>query len=521
MPYNLPPVATGVYDDNPNEFFYSNKIFRAGSSSLRTSSLGEAKDRSMVENIWGLLVNSSRMQFLDEYMGDMNIPLMITMGEMSMPETNEEVADAIGVSKSEALKFISRWSYDNGITDQLYNESKANEDGYTTKDDPAICPNCNSDSFGYIMNGQRYEFEDVQSNGKVRCDTCGSEFTPRELVTIADGYYTEAKASEYTLEDLERVGNEWDNSSVAERKEIIIDTHNGYTEGHDDNIVKNWNELSNHTRTIITQGKSNESKASEDYGLFGDMYEEEDQAVMADGLADLQSMDNVYCKICGQDESDHRSEHPSSWGDMSHAGNPDMADQSNFGQITDHDFVLDENRLFESKASEKGEWDWLDKGADSKSVDYDKVKYEDDGVSDISVPNAEPKGADANEFLDNINFGLESIDYVYPTKANETKDKSYITESEAFEEEYEEFEDSDDEIIEETITQRKLTGYSDNSIARELHINYGVSHEEALEKVYSIEVSTNDKVAQTFFGKMYKECTESEKDELRMYSGSD
>ena len=31
------------------------------------------------ENIWGLLVNSSRMQFLDEYMGDMNIPLMITM----------------------------------------------------------------------------------------------------------------------------------------------------------------------------------------------------------------------------------------------------------------------------------------------------------------------------------------------------------------------------------------------------------------------------------------------------------
>ena len=35
----------------------------------------------------------------------MNVPLMITMGAMSMPETNEEVADALGVSKSEALKF--------------------------------------------------------------------------------------------------------------------------------------------------------------------------------------------------------------------------------------------------------------------------------------------------------------------------------------------------------------------------------------------------------------------------------
>ena len=115
MPYNVPAKATGKYNDNPNEFFYSNKIFRNGSSTERNSALGE---------------------------------------------------------------------------------SKANEDGYTTKDDPAICPNCNSDSFGYIMNGQRYEFEDVQSNGKVKCDSCGGEFTPRELVTIADGYYTEAKASE-------------------------------------------------------------------------------------------------------------------------------------------------------------------------------------------------------------------------------------------------------------------------------------------------------------------------------------
>ena len=120
MPYNVPSVATGKYNDNPNEFFYSNKIFRAGSSTERNSALGE---------------------------------------------------------------------------------SKANEDGYTTKDDPAICPNCNSDSFGYIMNGQRYEFEDVQSNGKVKCDSCGGEFTPRELVTIADGYYTESKASEDDYEE--------------------------------------------------------------------------------------------------------------------------------------------------------------------------------------------------------------------------------------------------------------------------------------------------------------------------------
>lgn len=93
--------------------------------------LGEAKaNEGLIDNIWGLLIDSSRMQFLDEYMGDMNTPLMITMGVMSMPQTNEELADALGVSKSEALKFISQWAYDNGITDTVYTEAKANEDDH-------------------------------------------------------------------------------------------------------------------------------------------------------------------------------------------------------------------------------------------------------------------------------------------------------------------------------------------------------------------------------------------------------
>jgi hypothetical protein len=190
------------------------------------------------------------------------------------------------------------------------------------------------------------------------------------------------------------------------------------------------------------------------------------------------------------------------------------------GYVDESEFGIGEAKASEDDYEERPEWDWLTNKSPAPEVDYDQVEYEDDGVSDISVPNTEPKGEDKNKFLDDIDYTGESIDYVYPTKATEST-KSYITESEPFEEEYEEFEDSDDEIIEETIAQRKLTGYNDDSIARELHINYGVSHEEALEKVYSIEVSTNDRVSQTFFGKMYKECTESEKDELRMYSGSD
>ena len=40
-------LLTGKYNDNPNEFFYSNKIFRAGDSALRTSSLGEARANAL------------------------------------------------------------------------------------------------------------------------------------------------------------------------------------------------------------------------------------------------------------------------------------------------------------------------------------------------------------------------------------------------------------------------------------------------------------------------------------------
>ena len=98
---------------------------------------------------------------------------------MSMPETNEEVADALGVSKSEALKFISRRSYDNGITDQLYTESKANEDSYESP---------------MIEKGQQYtkdlhmSFKRVGAFGEIRmlvCELCGWE--AGELDDSVDG----------------------------------------------------------------------------------------------------------------------------------------------------------------------------------------------------------------------------------------------------------------------------------------------------------------------------------------------
>jgi len=426
----MPPDqrVEGKYNDNPNEFFYSNKIFRAGDSALRTSSLGEAR---------------------------------------------------------------------------------ANEDGNTTKDDPAICPNCNSESFGYIMDGQRYEFENVQSNGKVKCDNCDGEFTPRELVMIADGYYTESKASESdvsfgTLSDYLAI----DYSDGSDYCKIC---GKDLTHAKDNELL---NHVNSHDDKTILEGESTDR-------FEADI--ENDQVVQK--LPDDKRSFDVEAKLPRQmDFKTGGYAGKNEWGGDATLCEICGTKFNTYPEFLDHYQTHDEANgpeFYESKASEKGEWDWLDKGADSKSVDYDEVEYKDDGVSDISIQNAEPKLKDQNAFLDNVNIGVESVDYVYKTKAYEAMEKTYIPVSETFEEDYEEFEDSDEAMIKETITLRKLTGYGDDAIARELNINYGVSHEEALEKVYSVEVSTNDRVSQTFFGKMYKECTESEKDELRMYSGSD
>ena len=360
MPYNLPPVATGKYDDNPNEFFYSNKIFRAGDSALRTSSLGESK-----------------------------------------------------TSEVEISKYFNR-EYDH----------------------------------------------DTQEGYLYTCELCGKEWQSDfgNWLEDDDGIEHLINNHGFTLNELEGTATTYE--SKANESDLV------------DGIMR------------VENGEMGDEE------LIEFVLEHRDTLMQLQGSwqRTVQAVDEYNLSLSDESKSSLKA--------MKDSGAGDMIDDIPDGMDLD---------------------EWL---GESDKVEYDKVEYEDDGVSDISVPNAEPKGEDKNEFLDAVDTTVEEVNYVYPTKATEST-KSYITESEPFEEEYEEFEDSDDEMIEETIAVRKLTGYSDNSIAQELHINYGVSHEEALEKVYNVEVSTNDRVSQTFFGKMYKECTESEKDELRMYSGSD
>ena len=454
MPYNVPAKATGKYNDNPNEFFYSNKIFRAGDSALRTSSLGEVKaSETMGDEAriwWSSLSNSEKDSIMDNTFGDNSF---LEENGYDYYDNQYDINDAF--ASLNVFKQVKSGSWDeleaNHITDTFFRESKTNETYYPDID----LDDTRDERMQHIM-------------------------TPNDPVTKE-----EAELLLYGTTDGSK-GKTWTGDVSYDEEGNIVESK--ASEGQ-------WADQADYERSQWINAK--------DSALMGD-FEPFINLVKQFGgdweYATKANKEEILQQIEGELENLRVS----------------MVDRRNWDYLG----MYQESKTNEDDYEERAEWNWLTNKDSAPEVDYGQVDYEDDGVSDISVPNAEPKGEDKNEFLDDVDIKLDEVNFVYPTKSNESI-KSYIKESEPFEEEYEEFEDSDEEIIKETIAVRKLTGYSDNSIAQELHINYGVSHEEALEKVYSVEVSTNDKVAQTFFGKMYKECTESEKDELRMYSGSD
>ena len=65
--------------------------------------------------VWKLLVKSSRMAFMEQFQGEMNLPLMLVMGSLKMPESIEELADAMGVSQQLAVDLMVAWAKDKGI----------------------------------------------------------------------------------------------------------------------------------------------------------------------------------------------------------------------------------------------------------------------------------------------------------------------------------------------------------------------------------------------------------------------
>ena len=65
--------------------------------------------------LWEQLVDSSRMAFIEQFQGEMNLPLMLAIGDLKMPQSVKELADAIGVSEQLAVDLMVAWSKDAGI----------------------------------------------------------------------------------------------------------------------------------------------------------------------------------------------------------------------------------------------------------------------------------------------------------------------------------------------------------------------------------------------------------------------
>ena len=150
-----------------------------------------------------------------------------------------------------------------------------------------------------------------------------------------------------------------------------------------------------------------------------------------------------------------------------------------------------------------------------KDEDYDGTAIL-AGDQVVNIPSA--GDIDPAKSLEGVDFSEEAVEYVYPTKATEEfkEDKDPFIDGYAKDDDIE----TDQEAVEAQVISRKLHGHNDQTIARELVMQYGIPHEQALQKSYSIEVSTNDKVANTFFAKRYHECTEAEKTELAVYGGN-
>ena len=75
------------------------------------------------------------------------------------------------------------------------------------------------------------------------------------------------------------------------------------------------------------------------------------------------------------------------------------------------------------------------------------------------------------------------------------------------------------ESVNEAIYNRKLEGYHEDKIARELAINHNIEYAEAIEKIRSIEVKDSDRTAKTLYGKKFADCNESEISEMKILGG--
>ena len=513
------------YNPNPNAGLYDNKLFREGSAKERTSILGEAEDQTKYDGFGNIDEDGFTKGHWAEIQDDLD----------SQDEYDRKVKSwrEQGLTDDEIRVKLQSGEHHDG-TDHKHPHEEATErqpiDGNDYWKNTYILP--------------------TGDDAYARCTVCGADvdtlttdgdwMSDKEMLDHYDDHVSQGQITLYG----ESLDEEQSEDYLEARDELIADaigseklgSNNPFKIGNEKHMWdgktftcsmcgKTGDDFMEMSDEICPEGNGgghalpifgDESKANEDD------YDQRDQSELE---TDTSYEDEIYGGNSGNPDNWYQTE-DGNWevyGDgESYAKEDDY--QHNFDELTS----LAQDKIEDGGISQDT-WDGSSKEerkdieselhGESEDVDYEKEDELSAGF--IEQQHTEPK-EDKNKDLDDVDISLEKIDYVYPTKVGEAKKKSYVTEAiDGLDEEYNHEEPSDEEEIVDLVTARKMSGFSDESIARELHITYGVDPDYARNRVYGIEVSTNDKVANTFFGKMYRECTESEKDELKMYSGSD
>ncbi len=532
-------LVAGVsgYNDDPNSFFYNNKKFRKGSSSIRTrtSHLGEARAREDY--------------FEDEsgnVSGVMKYKLVYTTGEDYGFQTN---------SKKEAEDTVAEWnSYVTGepikyITQE--SRRRANEVGTEI---------CTCGHFGGSTSEDKNQHDDHFQQGHGACRNCEcAQFT----WTPYEGESRRANESTYTCGKCGEVGDDFSTMAGAE---CPSDLGNGHqipmlgdrgSESETSNYEVDVDEfLKTGVAIQKTGGGRSELEINNDERITGEAHDLDDQS------SDFQFHKSDSSDLLRTDQPERNADGSLSRrgyysNDQDRVGRADYRESKanevgteictcgHLGGSTSEDKNQHETHFQQGHGGCKvcqcaqftwtpytGEADNYPQKAEMTNNEWEKdlrdlktryeteeadVKYDVDGT--VSTQGEEQPVEDIPA-LTEVDFGYEKYES-YPTIATETKKKKASEVYDGIIDQYEKFQATEDEDVTEMVTAQKLQGSQSESIAKSLTLRYGVSREDALEKVYSIEVSNNDRVANTFFQKKFSECSEAEIAELRLYCGSD
>ncbi len=508
-----PPLPKGrkEYDDNPNHYFYDNKLFKRGSRGGNYEQTGTALTEaraliSLEEKIldkygWESTKDvekdyASRQVFAGEIAKEVNVsnlhprtikildsvhrPFLVNTLSKLAQEAEPAPQDDAPFSTEEPVlhqDYDPEHPHEHNAFDLNFGDKVAEEDHEEDE----------YETFPKELFNDKHEKnaeEDINSelNPDNKCGMCGKTFDsrqeledhayglgPHNRTTIEEGFWQDPTNYEVDVDELEKTGE-----PVAK---LPTDKRANEEDEYDPSTMSNIDALQGVQKDEIETARNPDEfrKASKhtptDYGMNWQKGEEEE-----DGIAKAVQATCPFCGFHTQDKEElhaHTQDH--SLDDM-FTGEEDFQfeDNQETTVTTEPDLLQNVNTDVLQVESET-DYDPEEK-IDQKAVET-KILQQYTGYK--------PK---AGEALGNILDGAINVP-------------------------------EERQTAEEVIYDRKLDGHHEDKIARELFVYHDIEYEDAIEKIRSIEVSGNDRTAKTLFGKKFNDCSEAEISEMRSYGG--